>query len=78
MCYTAQTFVGYSSLLKERAEGISEPSLIISAKSWEAGEAPGDWIRANIVALFKNGKNEGPGSYRLTNLIQCLGSYKSK
>ena len=46
-------------VLKELAEELSEPLSIIFLKSWESGEVPEDWRRANVVPIFKKGKKKG-------------------
>ena len=51
-------------VLKELAEELSEPLSIILLKSWEMGEVPEDWRRANVVPIFKKSKREEPGNYR--------------
>ena len=35
-------------VLKELAEELLEPLSIIFLKSWEMGDVPEDWIRANV------------------------------
>ncbi|XP_065440587.1 mitoferrin-1 isoform X1 [Chrysemys picta bellii] len=42
-------------ILKELIEEVSEPLAIIFGKSWETGEIPEDWKRANIVPIYKKG-----------------------
>ena len=46
----------HSRVLKELAKELSELLSIIFLKSWETGEVPEDWRRANIVPIFKKGK----------------------
>ena len=41
---------------------------IIFERSWGTGEVPGDWRKANVTPVFKNGKKEDPESYRLVSL----------
>ncbi|KAG9460231.1 hypothetical protein GDO78_023171 [Eleutherodactylus coqui] len=40
-------------ILKEAAEEIAEPLVIIFENSWRIGEAPEDWKRSNVVPIFK-------------------------
>jgi len=41
---------------------------MISERSWQSGEDPGDWKKGNIVPIFKKGRKEGPGNYRPVSL----------
>ncbi|OPJ71079.1 hypothetical protein AV530_017375 [Patagioenas fasciata monilis] len=54
----------HPQVLKELAEVIAGPHSIIFAKSWEMGEVPEDWRKANVIPVFKKDKKEDPGSYR--------------
>jgi len=47
-------------ILKELIEEVSEPLAIIFGKSWETGEIPEDWKRANIVPIYKKGNKNNP------------------
>ena len=42
--------------------------MIIFDRSRRLGEAPEDWRNANVTPLFKKGKKEDPGNYRLVSL----------
>ncbi|GAB0210381.1 mitochondrial enolase superfamily member 1, partial [Grus japonensis] len=41
--------------------------------SWRLGEVPGDWRKVNVTPIFKKGKKENPGNYRLVSLTSVLG-----
>jgi len=60
-------------VLREPADVIAEPLSTISERSWRTGEVPEDWRRANVIPVFKKGKKEDPGNYRLVSLTSILG-----
>uniref|UniRef100_A0A8C3I6M2 Reverse transcriptase domain-containing protein n=1 Tax=Chrysemys picta bellii TaxID=8478 RepID=A0A8C3I6M2_CHRPI len=60
-------------ILKELIEEVSEPLAIIFGKSWETGEIPEDWKRANIVPIYKKGNKNDPGNYRPVSLTSVPG-----
>jgi len=41
--------------------------------SWRTGEVPEDWTKANVTPVFKKGKKEDPGNYRLVSLTSIPG-----
>ncbi|CAM5102982.1 unnamed protein product [Eretmochelys imbricata] len=52
---------------------VAEPLAIIFENSWRSGEVPDDWKKANVVPIFKKGKEEDPGNYRPVSLTSVPG-----
>lgn len=48
---------------------------IISERSWWPGEAPKEWKTENVSSIFKQGKEENPGKYRLVSLGRRWSKY---
>eukprot|EP00061_Rhincodon_typus_P005674 g25489.t1 len=55
----------YPKLLREAKEEIARALTKIVVSSLATGEARDDWQVANVVPLFKKGKRDNPGKYRL-------------
>jgi len=52
---------------------IAEPLSIIFERSWRTGEVPEEWRKASVTPVFKKGKKEDPGNYRVAGLTSIPG-----
>ena len=55
------------------ADVVAELLSIIFEKIMLSGELPGDWKKGNITPIFKKGRKEDLGNYRLMSRISVPG-----
>ena len=60
-------------ILKELAIEIAPSLNLIFRKSYETGEVPTDWLKANVSPIFKNGQKYLASNYRPISLT-CIAS----
>jgi len=60
-------------VLRELTNVIAEPLSIIFERSWMTGEVPKDQRISIVIPVFKKGKEEDPGNYRLVSLTSIPG-----
>jgi len=55
-----------------------QPLSVTFQRSWRTGEVPEDWRIASVTPIFKKGKKDDPGNYRLVSLTSILGKTMEK
>ena len=60
-------------VMRELAGVIAEPLSAIYQRSWLSGEVPEDWRLADVTPIYKKGRKEDPGKYRLVSLTSVPG-----
>ena len=60
-------------MLRELADVVVKPLSIILQQSWLTGDVLADWRVANVMAIFKKGQKDDPGSYRPISLTLVPG-----
>ncbi|KAJ7414312.1 RNA-directed DNA polymerase from mobile element jockey-like protein [Willisornis vidua] len=65
-------------ILKELADVIAQPLLIIYEWSLESREVPAEWKLVDVVLVFERGKKENPRNYRPVSLNSVSGTVMEK
>ncbi|KFP25232.1 hypothetical protein N325_10916, partial [Colius striatus] len=60
-------------VLRELADVVAKPLSIIFEQSWRTGEVSEDWRKANVTPVFKKGRKDNSGNYRLVSITSIPG-----
>jgi len=63
----------HPKVLKDLADVVAELFSMIFEKSWLSGKVPRDWIKGNVIPIYKKGRKEVPWNYRLVSLTSVPG-----
>lgn len=58
-------------VLRELVDIIVRPLSIILERSWQSGEVPEDWKKANVTPAFKKGREGGPRQRQVCQPVGC-------
>ncbi|GAB0183716.1 mitochondrial enolase superfamily member 1 [Grus japonensis] len=64
----------HPQVLKELADVIVRPLLIIFERSWQLGEVPQDWKKVSVTVSFQRDNKDDLGKYRLVSLTSIPGN----
>ena len=59
-------------VLNRCAEELAWPLNPLLTKSFQSGQAPQDWLDANVIPIYKKGHNSKPGNYRPVSLASQI------
>jgi hypothetical protein len=62
----------HPKVLKEARSQLARPLTLLFNKSFNEGEIPTDWRKANVTAIFKKGDKRVPGNYRPVSLTSVV------
>ena len=63
----------HPQVLRELAGSIVGPLLLIFGRLWSSGEVPEDGRKGSVTSVFKKGKKEDLGKYKLVSLTLICG-----
>jgi len=55
------------------ADVVTKSLSMVSEKSWQSGEVPGDWKKNNVSLILKKRTKNDPGNYRSVSLTSVPG-----